>query len=134
MHRADRDDSRRAGWYADFADGTLRLVELDYHFGPQNMEGPGRTDSRTRAAVGASFFIPFHFMPSIFDEYPVIFEIFHPLLEVPFGPGNFKNHYALFPGKNFSIQDIENEVEFFYQVADQWCMDHGFGKTKNKYL
>jgi hypothetical protein len=69
--------------------------------------------------VGTFFLVALDFLGGVLYVHPLVFQVFDTLFEVFFAAGDFQYHETLFAGKDAGIEDVENQIIFPGQVADQ---------------
>jgi hypothetical protein len=84
--------------------------------------------------VGAAFTIPFDFPIGPLNVDPGILEVLDTFLELLPISGKLEDHNPLLARKNSGPKNVEGEVEFSCEVADDGFLNLGFRKPQNENL
>ncbi len=121
--------SRRAGGYTQFTDAALFLIKNNRHLRSHYGQCPGGAHGCAGTALGADVIVAFDFLRSVLYINTLRFEVFYTLFEIFSGAGQLQYDIALFAGEDAGSQDVEGQVVFSGQGANQWFLNFSFGKT-----
>ena len=122
----------RARRYTQLTQAAFFLIKNHIHIRALNRQRAGGAHSRAGPAICAFFMVTFNFLGGLFDLHALGLEKLYTFAKILFGAGKFKRHDAFFARQNGRIENIENQVVVFGQMINNWFMDLGFGKAKNK--
>lgn len=120
----------RAGGQADAADQTFVVAEVDKSGILVQLESLGRADCHTCPAVSASRLVTDDILAEGLNPDAALVQIFEAVLAVTLFPPDFHDHQALVVGSDGGLQDVEIEVIFLDQAADDRLINHTPRKMK----
>jgi hypothetical protein len=97
-------------------------------------KGTGGADGRTGAAMGTFSFALFDILPGLVDFDAMRLKVVDTILKGLAAAEKLEDHDALFPGKDFCLENIEGQVKVLGKVAYQRLLHLCFWKMENKYF
>jgi hypothetical protein len=98
------------------------LIENDVHVRAIDVQRPGGTDSRAGTTVGALLIDTLYLLRGVLNPDALFLQIFDAFFEILFAAAELEHHNTLFAGQYGCIEDIENQLMVFGQVANDRLM------------
>ena len=84
--------------------------------------------------MGALLLVALDLLGGVLYIHPLVFQVIDAIFEILAAAGDLQHHEALFAGKDAGIEDVEHQIEFPGQVADQRFLDFRDGEPQFEYF